>query len=149
LLGRICMLIHSTQVQSTFTTIESPEFTIRFSTGSCFAELIFREGALFDENLARQTKLLLEESNPDKKYFLLVQSEGFFHVTKKARRTGADKTFSSHLAAVACFTNNATLFLLGELYNKINKPAVPTRVFHSREAAEEWLFTQMQLLQIV
>jgi hypothetical protein len=119
--------------------IDNPSFILKVRADSDYAEYIIKDGVLYDEGLARETKMLLEKLNPGKKYYLLVSSEGFFRVTKKARKLGATQKFSSHLAAVAYFTNNSSLALLGELYNKINKPAVPTKVFSSRELAEEWL----------
>lgn len=122
--------------------IEKPAFTIKLYTGSDFAEFIIKSDMHLDEKVARESKKILEETNPGIRYFLLVSSEGLFRLSRKARRLGADKTFSTHLAAVACYTSNYTLSLLGELYNKINKPAVLTRVFSNRAAAKEWLLEQ-------
>ena len=129
------------------TVIERPHFVLKHSPDSLFAEFTIKDGVLYDEPLARETRMLLEEASPGKKYLLLVQCEGFFRVTMKVRKLGASKSFSSHLAAVAFFTNNSSLALLGELYNKINKPAVPTKVFSTRESAEEWLASRAHLVK--
>ena len=99
---------------------------------------------MFDEKIAKQAKKVLEQENTGVKYYLYVEPEGFFRVTRKARKLGASKDFSSHLAAVAFVTSNSSLALLGELYNKINKPSVPTKVFSSKEAAKEWLAEQIR-----
>ena|SRR6218665_2357818 len=118
-------------------------FTIKVYPNSDFAEFIIKADTVFDDRAAEDSKKILEEARPGKKYFLLVSSSGFFKITKRARRLGADRLFSSHLAAVACYTGNFSLSLLGELYNKLNKPFVITRVFPSREPALEWLMDQM------
>jgi hypothetical protein len=125
---------------------DHPQFVLKYSRETPFAEFIIRDGVLYDEPLACETRRILAEASPGKKYLLLVHSDGFFRVTRKVRRLGASKDFSSHLSAVAFFTSNSSLALLGELYNKINKPAVPTRVFSSRESAEEWLISRLPLL---
>jgi hypothetical protein len=104
-----------------------------------FAELIMKDNAVFTVNAARQSKSMLENANPGVRYHLLVSCEGFFRVTRGARKTGADAAFSTHLAAVACYTSNPSLWLLGELYNKINKPVVSTSLFLSRDGALKWL----------
>jgi hypothetical protein len=119
--------------------VDLPQFILKYSAASSYAELMIRDGVVYDEQVARKTRQLLIDANQKTKYRLLVHAEGFFRVTRKVRKLGATMPFSSHLAAVSFFTNNASLALLGELYNKINKPAVPTRVFSSREQAEEWL----------
>jgi hypothetical protein len=122
---------------------ERSNFTIKIYPDSDFAEFIIKGDTVFDDRAALKSKKILEEARPGKKYYLLVSSSGFFKITKRARRLGADRLFSSHLAAVACYTGNFSLFLLGELYNKLNKPFVTTRVFPSREPAMEWLTDQM------
>jgi hypothetical protein len=122
---------------------ERSNFTIKIYPGSDFAEFIIKGDTVFDDRSALESKKILEKARPGKKYYLLVSSSGFFKITKKARLLGADRLFSSHLAAVSCYTSNFSLSLLGELYNKLNKPFVTTRVFPSREAAMEWLTDQM------
>lgn len=124
---------------------EHPCFLLKIYPEADFAKLTIRSEIIFDENAARASKKILEETNPGRKYFLLVSSEGFFRVTKEVRKLGASRAFSSHIAAIACYTSNISLFLLGELYNKINKPAHPTRVFSSKESAMEWLYEQAKL----
>lgn len=114
--------------------------------GSPWAEFHVAPDAVLDEKVSWEAKKVLEEAGPGIRFFLLVDSEGFFRVTRKARKLAASREFSTHLAAVACYTSNATISLLGDLYNKINKPAVPTRVFNHRETAVEWLSELMKQL---
>ncbi len=111
--------------------------------GSKYAELLIKDNILITAKMAREMKRTMEAAYPCNRYYLLVGGVDFFRVTKEARRLGADPVFSSHLAAVACYTTNPSLMLLGELYNKINKPAVTTRIFTLRETARQWLFDQM------
>ena len=125
-------------------TIDTPSFILKIYKAARFAEYIIKSDTLLSEEVAKASKKILEETCPGVKYFLLVSTEGFFKLTKRARKISADPLFSNHLAAVGCYTSNPTLSLLGELYNKINKPAVPTKVFTSRENAQEWLSELMQ-----
>ena len=132
------MLVHP-EILSSPRTLDFPGFVIRHVPGSDVAELILKEGIHFDENQAKATRNALESLAQGRKLYLLVGSEGFVRISRRARKLGASASFSSHLAAVACYTSNHSLALVGELYNKINQPKVPTRVFATREAAEEWL----------
>jgi hypothetical protein len=125
--------------------LDNKDFYLKIDPTLHSAELIFKAGALLNDEVARRIKQELQNANPGKKYFLLVGSEGYFRVTKKARKMGASRQFSSHLAVVSCYTQNTSLYLLGELYNKINKPPVPTKVFYHREEAKEWLAEQMKM----
>jgi len=125
--------------------IDADSFSIILGEDPEFAELVIKDAVLYDDRVARETKSLLEQLRPGKKYYLVVSSIGFFRVSKKARKLGASKAFSNHLSAVAFYTTNASLLLIGELYNKINKPAVSTRIFASKEAAIEWLNEQRSL----
>src|SRR2546423_343715 len=125
-----------TQSQLVEKKIENEKF-LALMYNKQFAELIIKDSVVFGEEEAWETKHIIEENCLEKCY-LLVGSEGFFIPTKEARALGANVEFSSHLAAVACYTNNPSLSLMGELYNKINKPAVQTRVFNRRESAVEW-----------
>jgi hypothetical protein len=125
--------------------IDHTRFSIVIYPGTDLAELTIKAEAVFDEDAAKASKKILEAAGPGKRYFLLVNSDGFFRVTKKARKLGASPKFSDHLAAIACYSNNYSLILLGELYNKINKPSVVTRIFSHKERAKEWLLEQKEL----
>jgi hypothetical protein len=126
--------------------IKRPGYTILFFQDTEIAELIMDSDIIMDVGMVKEIKDVLVKARPGIQYFLLVGSQGFFRVKKEARRLGAKKRFSSHLAAMACYTTNTSLALVADLYVKINKPAVPTRLFSSRESALHWLSKQMKSL---
>jgi hypothetical protein len=143
-------LLISTMTPTTFSErsvehqiIDRQGYFLKINPLSELTEFVIKADVIFDEILVRDSKNILEQIRPGHKHYLLVSSDGFFRLTRKARKIGASKDFSTHLAAVGCYTSNFSLALLGELYNKINKPAVPTRVFNSKEIATEWLEEQM------
>src|SRR4051812_9108569 len=84
--------------------ITTGSFTLRLYPDSDYVEYVIKEGVIYDEAVARQTKSILESVHPDRKTYLLVTSNGFFRVGKKVRKLGASKEFSSHLAAVAFYS---------------------------------------------
>jgi hypothetical protein len=130
-------------------TIDRQGFILRHHPTDNITEFIIKSDVYFDDRMAAESKKIMEENFPGKRFFLLVGSDGFFRVTKKARRLGASRAFSNHLCAVACYTTNASLLLIAELYIKINKPAVPTKLFSSREAAEEWLHEKITAENVI
>ncbi len=118
--------------------IESEHYLIKIHDND-FTEYMIKDGVMYNESVARHTKNALEKYKKSAKFYVLAEGQNFFRVTKGARKLGADKEFSNHLAAVAFYSTNVSLSLLGELYIKINKPAVTTKLFTNRENAEEWL----------
>ena len=92
-----------------------------------------------DVELLLEIKNISENNHHHAKSCILIEGVGFFNVKKEVRKLGADKKFSSRALAVACYTKNPSLLLIGELYNKINKPAVVTKMFTDREKAMHWL----------
>lgn len=79
---------------------------------------------------------------PGKKFYVLAEGVDFFTMTSEAREICASKEFSDNTHAIAFFTHNISVMLLGELYNKINKPHIPTKVFYNLDNAREWLNEQ-------
>ena len=111
-------------------------------------EYYVKEGVVIDMSLALEVKKICALYRPNTKFYVFTEGSGFFNVTKEVREAGASKEFSKNMAAVALFTNNPSLLLLGELYNKINKPVVETKIFTNREKAHKWLRSKMEKDQI-
>jgi hypothetical protein len=107
-------------------------------------EYTIKEGVEMDTEFILNIKETLEALRPGQKYYCLSDSVGFFNITYEARELSATEEFSSHLAAVAFFTSNYSLQLMGDVYNKINKPVVETKIFADRDSALEWLREQME-----
>jgi hypothetical protein len=65
-------------------------------------------------------------------------------VNNAARRLAASSEYAQYTAALALCTSNLALRIMGNLFLKINKPAVATRLFETREEALTWLHKQME-----
>ena len=76
--------------------------------------------------LARKQSL---EYVPDKKYCVLMEAQDFFQIGTETRRVAASEEYSKDLIAVALYSKNLSLKILGSLYIKINRPPVPTKFF--------------------
>ena len=109
-----------------------------------FLEYYIKEGVVIDMGLALEVKKICKQYRPNTKFYVFTEGAGFFNVTKEVREAGASKEFSKNMVAVAFYTTNPTLLLLGELYNKINKPAVETKIFTNRDKALTWLKSIME-----
>lgn len=109
-----------------------------------FLEFIVKKDALLKEEDVWLSKRQAEESYPGVKFFVLMGGEEFFQVTRETREAVATKKFSTHLEAVALFSNELSLKILGSLYIKINRPNVPTKFFTNRTDAESWLRSLMK-----
>lgn len=125
-----------------FIVIDAEEYILKIHEDN-FLEFTIKEGVTIDVEVILEAKKIVEEYKPGVKFFVLSEGAGFFNVTMEARKLSATKEFSSHLASIAFYTTNLSLIFLGEMYNNINKPAVRTKIFHSRYSAHEWLKGQM------
>lgn len=76
---------------------------------------------------------------PNKKFFVLFEGGDDASVSGEARRAGASKEYTGHVAALALYSNKAYERIIGSLFLKINKPLVPTEFFDDREKAIAWL----------
>ncbi len=108
-----------------------------------FLEFLVKRDVNLNDQDVWQSKREAEAYMPGKKYFFLLGGEEFFQVSKEAREVAASEKFSTHIAAVALFSNALALKILGKLYIEINRPKVPTRFFDDKSIAEKWLKQQM------
>ena len=76
---------------------------------------------------------------PSKKFFVLFEGGEDASVSGEARRAGASKEYTGHVAALALYSNKSYERIIGSLFLKINKPLVPTEFFDDREKAIAWL----------
>jgi hypothetical protein len=107
-------------------------------------EFIVKKDTLVEAKDFWQSKEMSVNYMPGKKFYVLVESEGLFQITMGARDLGASKEYSDHMAAVALYSNNLTLKIIGNLYIKLKRPASPTKFFDDRSKAIQWLKDQMK-----
>lgn len=106
-------------------------------------EIVVKSGQVFGEADVKESKQLSCEYKPGAKFYVLMEGEEDATVNNPARRLAASKEYAQYTAALALCTANLALRIMGNLFLKINKPAVGTRLFESREEAMAWLRLQM------
>jgi hypothetical protein len=123
--------------------IQTDKYIIRIYDEYNYMEYIIREGITLDVEDIRKAKELVVALRPGVKFYVYGEGVEFFTLTKEARELCATKEHSDNTIAIAFYTKNVSLLLLGEIFNKINKPVVPTRIFNDRKKAKAWLSQQM------
>ncbi len=78
-----------------------------------------------------------------KAYYLLTETGNHFTASAEAREYMANKIGSTSILANAIYLRSLPIRLIINVYVKINKPVVPTKVFNSEELALEWLKEQI------
>ena len=86
-----------------------------------------------------ESRDLSVEYIPHKKFFVLFEGDEDAEVSGEARRAGASKEYTGHVAALALYSNKTYERIIGSLFLKINKPLVPTEFFDDRDKAIAWL----------
>ena len=107
-------------------------------------EYVVKENAILDVEDVLEGKRKLTNFKPGIKFYILAEGIEFFRLTKEARKVTATKEYSDNTFAVAFYTTNISIYFLGQMYEKINKPFVPTKIFMNKEAAKNWLNEQMK-----
>jgi hypothetical protein len=125
--------------------IETDKFLIKIYEKKSYLEYCIAEGATIDVEAAEEGKKRITELSPGLKFYVLAEGYNFFTLTIGARKLCATKEFSDNTIAIAFYTTNISLLLLGEMYLKINKPVVSTKIFSNRDTAKEWLNEQMRI----
>jgi hypothetical protein len=125
-------------------TISTEKYVMRIDPQNCFMEYTIRPGIIFEAEDAIEAKTKIVARYPGMKFFVLAEGIEFFTMTKKARELCATKEHLDNTHCIAFCTGNTSIYLLGELFNKINKPFVPTKFFFNKQQAHDWLQGQMK-----
>jgi hypothetical protein len=124
--------------------IETRKYILSIDAENNYMEFSIKEGITFDVADAIEVKDSVTCKFPDTKFYVLAEGVEFFTITKAAREHCATKEHLDNTICIAFYTRNISLLLLGEIFNKINKPAVTTKFFNNRNVAAEWLKAQMR-----
>jgi hypothetical protein len=127
-----------------FSIVENDKYLIRIYRSRNYIEYSVKRGVTIDVSDLLEGKRMITAHSPGVKFYVLAEGVDFFTFTQPARELSATKEYSDNTLAIAFYTTNVSLILLGEMYNKINKPAVRTRIFKDRSKAREWLEKVME-----
>jgi hypothetical protein len=125
----------------TYEIIETEKCIIKIHDDDLL-EYNIKEGSILNASDVWFGKKEVMKRSPHKKFYVLAEGIDFFTLTPEAREICASKEFSTHTYAMAFYTKNISVMLMGELFNKINKPYIPTKVFYDPDNAREWLNEQ-------
>lgn len=110
-----------------------------------YLEYVIKANVTLDVSDLLEGKRRLTRIRPGVKFFVLAEGVKFFTLTREARNLSATAEYADNTHAIAFFTTNMSIYLLGQIYEKINKPPVPTKIFVNKTSAQKWLFRQMEL----
>lgn len=125
-----------------FEIIETEKYVMRVYPELSYMEYIIKEGVTMDVEDVTRSRDYVINLYPEATFYVYAEGVGFLTMTRKAREITSSKEHLDNTLAIAFYTSNISVYLLGELFTKINKPAVPTKLFKSRDLAREWLREQ-------
>jgi hypothetical protein len=126
-------------------TVETKKFLMNVDAENNYMEYFIKPDILFEAKDAIEARETVIKHYPGVKFHVYAEGMGFFNVTKEARQIASSAQHLDNTLAIAFYSENISIYLLGEMYHKINKPPVPTRIFNNREKAKVWLKKQMDL----
>jgi hypothetical protein len=125
--------------------IENHKIIMTVDPENHYMEYFIKPGIVFEAEDAAEARREVIRNFPGVRFHVYAEGMGFFNVSKGARELCASKEHLDNVDAIAFYSDNVSVYLLGELYNKINKPPVLTKIFNNKEKAQEWLKRQMDL----
>ena len=125
-------------------TLEYEKYTFIVYPELHFMAYIIKEGVTIDVKDAKEAKKIITDRWPDIKFYILAQGVKFFTLTREARTYTATRSFGNNTRAIAFYTTNTSLLVLGKMYIKIDRPHVPTKFFKDKNEARYWLEIQMK-----
>jgi hypothetical protein len=78
-----------------------------------------------------------------KKYAVLVTTAHGSTITEEARKLVAAENFRKNTIAKALLIDYLPHRIVAKFYVRVNKPAIPTRLFNNREEAMTWLRSEL------
>ena len=96
-------------------------------------------GTEIDLTQAKQIQEMAAKLTGQDRYRSLVTMDGNVSITSEGRTVGASEQSTRNMIAQAIVVTGLATRLLGNFFIRFNKPASPTELFSSREAALEWL----------
>lgn len=118
--------------------IKTDSFTIRLLSDNII-ETIVHDNTSLDVPEIREIKRINMELTDGKPYGVLVDSGMITSITSEARELSASEEFKQNTVAKALFARSIGHHLVARIYLKINRPAIKTKSFSTREEALEWL----------
>lgn len=91
------------------------------------------------------TAIELAERKP---YYCIVDLRKLNYAAPETRSCYAEKFFLEYRIADALVVNSLPLRLLANFYIRVNKPAIPTRMFNDVDKAKEWIEGLKKIKQI-
>ena len=106
-------------------------------------DLHLKDNITIDETFALEVKTALENFRPGCKYFMLAEAEGFYMASKAFRVLMTTQKFTSFLGALAIYSKSDSLNSLHRVFNQMDVPAIPLKIFEKRDHALQWLRAHM------
>lgn len=125
--------------------IENQKIIMSVDPENHYMEYFIKPGIVFEAEDAAEARREVLRHFPGVRFHVYAEGMGLFNVTKEARELAASKEHLDNVDAIAFYSGDLSVYLLGELYYKINKPPVHTKIFNNKERAKEWLKKQMDL----
>lgn len=121
----------------------STEKAEAFKLEGIIIENILKEDTTLEPDDVRKIKEMNLSLCEGKPYALIVDPKAGSTITPEARTVLASKEMAGLNIAKAILIYNQKQKIIGNIYLKINKPSVKTRIFTDREKALVWLKHQI------
>lgn len=119
------------------------KFSIRLIAPG-IVENIVHENASLDVTDILNIKAVNEKLTEGRPYGVLVDSGMFATISKEARELSASAEFARNTIAKAIYVRSLGQRIVGQVYIRVNRPAIKTKVFDDRLTALAWLKEQLK-----
>ncbi len=123
---------------NTMKTFETTAFTMIIHN-NLLVEFVVKKNITLQAHDIWESRDLSINHLPNKKFLVLFEGSENSDISGDARRAGASKEYTLHVDALAIYSTKLHEKIIGNLFFKLNKPLVPTKIFDDRNTAISWL----------
>lgn len=99
----------------------------------------YKPGVLVDLKIAKQIVSDRLKFTGKEDLVVLIYDEGITNVDREARLYLASEEANKHIKAGAIINKSPFTSVVGNIFIKLNKPAIPCKLFSNEEKAVKWL----------
>jgi len=103
-------------------------------------EVLLKENITISVAMLREQVDVFKAMGDNKKYPMVFVAGKFTVIESDARTFSASADYNKYSTASAYVLNSLAQKLLGNVYFKIDKPIVPSKIFNVEEEATNWLY---------
>lgn len=110
-----------------------------YEKGDHILKAKYKPGVFVDLEVAKQIVIDRMKFTGEEGFVVLIYDEGITNISGEARQYLASKEANEYIMAGAIINESPVTSIIGNIFVKLSKPAIPCKLFSNEEKAIDWL----------